>query len=158
MSCVPACQHGLRANVLTCQRGLHANVSPCQRAKSVPIPYFYVTTCQRAIKRVKVSTWRSNVPKGMPIFQTFLLRNAKGSFYTLLLYKKLYVYVYVSYIKVVLYFISILHVILRKVCGIYAFWKFFALWLKKQRPGFYMLQVTSAFLEFYTVIKHGWNN
>ena len=31
------------------------------------------------------------MPKGWPIFQIFLLRNAKGNFYTLLLYKKFYI-------------------------------------------------------------------
>ena len=57
VSCVPACQRGLRANMLGCQRGLranvlachcglHTNVLACQRAKSVPTSHFYVPTCQ----------------------------------------------------------------------------------------------------------------
>ena len=72
--------------------------------------------------RANVSFWCANVPKGMSNFQTFFSRNAKGNFYTLLLYKKfyiildiivthmiiyIYIYIYISYIKFVLYFISI---------------------------------------------------
>ena len=56
------------------------------------------------------------MPKGMQIFQTFLLRNDKGNFYTLL-YKKLYIIldiIVLHYAKIVLRFISILHVILMK--------------------------------------------
>ena len=40
----------------------------------------YQTACQFSI-------WCANVPKGVQIFQTFILQNAKGNFYTLLLYK-----------------------------------------------------------------------
>ena len=114
MPCVPACQRGLRANVLACQRGLRANVPACQGAKSVPSSHFHVPTChkawqcfnlacQRAKRRANFSTRRANVPKSMPIFQTFLLRNAKGNFYTLLLYKKFYiVYTYTYHVCVYL--------------------------------------------------------
>ena len=115
--CVPACHRGLHANVLAYQHGLRANVLACQRAKSVPTSYFYVPTClranepkacqlliftcQRVIQRAIVLFQRANVPNGVPIFQldvptcqffqTFLLRSAKGNFYTLLLHKKLYI-------------------------------------------------------------------
>ena len=41
--CVPACERGLRANVLVCQLGLRANVPACQRAESVPSSHFF--TC-----------------------------------------------------------------------------------------------------------------
>ena len=106
--CVPACQRGRHANVLACQRGLHANAPiACQ---------LLVFTCQRAITRANFSTWRANVLKSVPIFQAFLLLNTKGNFYTLLLYKKFYIIldiilihilcVYVSFIKIVLDFIS----------------------------------------------------
>ena len=44
--------------------------------------------CQRAKRRANFSTWRVNKPKTVPVFQTFLLRNAKGNFYTLLIHKK----------------------------------------------------------------------
>ena len=104
-ACVPAsstCQHA-------CQRGSRANVPKvCQ---------FLIFTCQ-------FSTWRANMPKSVPIFNTFLLQNAKGNFYTLLLYKKIYfilniivihiICIYISYIKTELYFISILHVIIKE--------------------------------------------
>ena len=107
--CVPACQRGLRTKVLACQRGLRANVPKayqfliftCQRASeraNVPynVPVFQLNVpkcqkayqcfnlaCQRAKRRVSVSTWGANVPKGVPIFQTFFLRNAKGNLYSL---------------------------------------------------------------------------
>ena len=42
-------------------------------------------------KRANFSFLRANVPYGVPMFQTFFLRNAKGNFYTLLLYKKFYI-------------------------------------------------------------------
>ena len=86
-ACVPKwsmCQRGLHANVLACQRGLCANVP-----KACQLIFF---TCQRANKCDHVP---SGVPKGMlkgmAIFQTFLLRNAKENFYTLLLYKKFHI-------------------------------------------------------------------
>ena len=79
-----ACERGLRGNVLVCQRCLRANVPACQRANisflrtNVPIN---MPACLR----------RANVPNVVPIFQTFLLRNAKENFYTLLLYKIFYI-------------------------------------------------------------------
>ena len=88
----------------TCQRAKrvpisHFYVSTCQRAKSTPIIQLGVPTCQRC---ANFSTWRANVPNGVqffisayqravPVFRTFLFRNAKGNFYTLLLYKKFYI-------------------------------------------------------------------
>ena len=76
--CMPACQRGLRANVLACQRGLRAKFSSLRAI---------VPTCHKA---GQCSTWRANVPKSMPIFQTFFLRNAKGNLH-ILLYKKFYI-------------------------------------------------------------------
>ena len=104
---VPACQNGLRSSMLACHRGLRTTVLTCQRAKSVPASHFYVPinvptcqffnlacqhakacqyfnlACQRVEWRANFSTWRANVPKGVPIFQTFLLRNAKWNFYSI---------------------------------------------------------------------------
>ena len=122
---VLACQRGLRANVLACQRGLRANVPACQRAKfsylRVNVPKNVPTchkacqcfnlACQRANRCASFSTWRANVPKSVPIFQTFLLRNAKGNFYTLL-YKKSYII-----LDIILIIILVLY---------YTFWNFFA--------------------------------
>ena len=80
--------------IFTCQRvNKRANVPKvcklfdlaCQRAKSLTTFQLGVqTTCQ-------FSFCCANVPKGMPNFQTFFLRNVKGNFYTLLLYKKFYI-------------------------------------------------------------------
>ena len=59
----------------------------CQRAKSVPASHFYFPTCHTVIVlswRANFSTWRTNVPKAVPIFQLLVLPNAKESFYTLL--------------------------------------------------------------------------
>ena len=86
----------------TCQRACAPAWFTCQRAKNMPASHFYVPTChtacqcfnlacQRAKWRANFSTWRVNVPKSVPVFQTFLLRNAKWNFYTLLLYEKFYI-------------------------------------------------------------------
>ena len=127
MPCVTACQRGLRANVLACQCGSRANVLACQRGLSANVPkacqvliftckraknvptyhkacQCFNLACQHAKRRANFSTWHANVPKSVPIFQTFLLRNAKANFYTLLLHKNFYNIldiiscVYVSYI------------------------------------------------------------
>ena len=99
--------------------------------------------CQCAKKRAKclrcanISTWRDNVRKVVP-FQTVLLQNAKGNFHTLLLYEKFYILldiiaihtVCISYIKIMLYFISILHAVLK--CVEFFFLKLFYSSVKKQ--------------------------
>ena len=108
---VLACQRGLRANLLACQRGLRVNVPAYQRAKGEPTSHFYVPTCQKtyqcfnlacqhAKRCANFSTWRAIVPKSVPIFQTFLLRNAKGNFYTLLSYKKFYIILNITLIHI----------------------------------------------------------
>ena len=113
-----------------------------------------VPTCQMACQ---FPFWHANVPKGVPIFQTFFLQNAKGNFYNLLLHEKVYIIldiivmhmiVYVSYIKTALYFISILHVILKKSVE---FSKLFCSLDENEntkRPGFYTLLVTRVFSNF----------
>ena len=91
---VPACQRGLRASVVyvpTWQKRanfsfLRANVLTCHTACQC-----FSLACQRAKTRADFSTWRANLPKGVPIFQAFLLGNAKWNFYTLLLYRKFYI-------------------------------------------------------------------
>ena len=129
--------------------------------------------CQRARSVLIFLTWHANVPNGVPIFyfdmpscqkacQFFeftkfkLLRNAKGNFYTLLLYEKFYIiytwycsYTYVLHMKIALYFISILNVILNKSVQNFCFLKLFCSLFKNQnteRPGFYMFLVTRVFL------------
>ena len=176
MPCVPACQRGLRANVLACLRGLLTNVPACQCAKSVSTSYFKVslsqptnnvltchTACQCAKWRVKFWIWRTNVPKGVPIFQTFLLRNAKGNFYTLSLYKKLYILldiIVVHKIRIILNFYTSCHI--TEACVkffffiimIILFFLFFYLFCSLvrneniKRPGFYTLQVIRVFSNF----------
>ena len=113
----------------------------CQHDKSLSTSHFYVPSCQRTIRHVNVQTagqffnWAcqrvkrcANEPKGKPISQTFLIRNANGNFYTSLSEKFciivdiiVYIYLYVSYIKIVLYFISILYVILKKSVWSFSF-------------------------------------
>ena len=55
--------------------------STCQRSNVANTCQLVIFTCQHANKSVKCA----------PIFQTFLLQNAKGNFYTLSLYKKYYI-------------------------------------------------------------------
>ena len=95
--------------------GIHLSKCQCSRMVYVPeclcISVVYVPRCLRANEPkvcfsflarhrankhanepcASVLTQRANVRNGVTIFQTFLLRNAKGNFYTLSLFKKLYI-------------------------------------------------------------------
>ena len=143
----------LRASVSTWSTYQRAGVLAwftCQRA--------YVSTCQ---KRDKFSYLRVNVPKGLPICQTFLLRNVKGNFY-ILLYEKFYILLdiivinitctcIVNKICVMLYFYTSCHI--KEKCVEFFFFiifVFFALQseIKIKRPGFYTLQVTRVSSNF----------
>ena len=114
---------GLRANVLECQRAnpsflrtsMPMNVSTCYRACQC-----FNLVCQHAKRYANFSTWYLNVPKGMPIFRKFFFRNVKGNFYTIVIH----VICMQSYIKIVLYVISILMLYQRKVCGFFFFFAF----------------------------------
>ena len=87
----------------------------------------------------------------MSNFQTFFLRNFKGSFYTLLLHKKFYImldiiviYLYVWYMKIVLYFISIRHLVLKKSVRNFCLLKLCCSLVQNEntkRPGFYTFLV-----------------
>ena len=110
--------HACVPTLSTWQRACVPAWFTCQRVKSVPSSHFYVPTChkarqcfnlacQRAKRRATFSIWHVNVPNGVPLFQTFLLRNAKKIcilyYYmknsTLYLISYLYIScVYVSYI------------------------------------------------------------
>ena len=120
------CQRGLRTHVpnacqlliLMCQ---HAN-----KCANVPkVCQLFNLVCQCAKRHASFLSWHANVLKGMPNFQTFLLWNAKGN---------------VLGIKIVLCFISILHVILKKSVQNFCFLKLFCSLIKNEntkRPGFY---------------------
>ena len=104
----------MRANVvyvLACQRSLLANVT-CLRANVPKACQLLIFTCkrvnkranmacQRAKRRANFSTWCANLPKGVQIFQTLLLRNAKGNFYTLLLYEEFYIIHHIIVIHII---------------------------------------------------------
>ena len=128
----------------TCPRAIMSiNVPTCQRCANystwranIPMACQFLNLgCQRAKWRGNFLFRRGNVLKYVLDFQTFLLRNAKGNFYTLLLYKKFYIIldiividminIYEWYIKIVLYFISILHVILKKNVRNFCFFETF---------------------------------
>ena len=80
----------LRASIVYVPMCLHANVP-----KSMPTCHkacqCFNLAYQEAKQHANFSAWLANVPKSMPIFQTFLLQNAKGNFYTVLLYKKFFI-------------------------------------------------------------------
>ena len=65
----------------TCQRACVKVWFTCLRDKVPKACQLLISTCQHTNKRAKV-------PCGVPIFQTFLLRNAKRNFYTLLFCRK----------------------------------------------------------------------
>ena len=73
----------------TCQCSLHTNVAACPQIKSVPTSHFSLQMYQktRSVPNGVPMFQCSNVRKSVLIFQTFLLRNAKGNFCYLLLYK-----------------------------------------------------------------------
>ena len=99
-------------------------------------------TCQcfnLACKRANSWTWRANVPESIPIFPTCFLRNAKGNFYALLLYKK-FIILDIILIRImcmcivhknctILHFYTF-HVILKKIVWNFGFLKLFALYLE----------------------------
>ena len=117
----------------------------------------YVPTCQKrakfsylcanSIRRANVSTWRVSVPNGVPIFQTFLLRNAKGNFYTLLLYKKFCIILDIIIIHIHIMCLCVVNV----NCVILYLLKHFCSVDRNgniKRPGFFTLQVTRVFSNF----------
>ena len=67
--------------------------STCQRSNVANTCQLVIFTCQHANKSVKCA----------PIFQTFLLQNAKGNFYTLSLYKKYYIILDIIVIHMFMY-------------------------------------------------------
>ena len=96
-ACVPAWFMCPRACVPTCQ-------------KSVNFSFLRSITCH---KSTNVLTWHANFSNGMRRKISEFYHYVKNS--TSYLISLLYIsYVYVSYIKIVLYFISILHVVLKK--------------------------------------------
>ena len=121
---------------------------------------FFNLACQRAKQRANFSTWRANVPKRVPIFQTFLLPNAKGNLYTLLLYKKFYIILDIKLISIlcicivhknciILHFYTSCH-IKEKCVEFLLFETFYSLVGNEniKRHGFYTLQVTRVFSNF----------
>ena len=81
---LPTCLCASMVYVPMCLRARVVYVLACLCA-NVPKRYqLLIFMYQHTIQRVNVST-------GVPIFQTFLLQNVKGNFYTLLLYKKFYI-------------------------------------------------------------------
>ena len=80
----------------------------------------FIFRCQCATRHANFSTWWANVPKSIPIFQTFLLWNAKGNFYTLLLYKTFYIILDIILIHIIC--IWILHTNCTILCFLKLFW------------------------------------
>ena len=95
---VPTCQN--RVNFSFLHAYVTINVPTCYTACEC-----FNSACKRANGRVSFSTWRANVPKGMPVFQTFLSRDAKGNFYTLSLYKKLQILIDVIVMNIICIYI-----------------------------------------------------
>ena len=136
---LPACQK--HANFSFLLVNVPKNVLTCQTACQC-----FNLVYQRAKRRASFSTWRSIVPKSVPIFQTFLLRNvkeiSKGNFYTLLLYKKFYIMLDIILIHIMCICIVYIN------CIILYIWKLFCSLDRNgniKRPGFYTLQVTRVF-------------
>ena len=92
--CQIVCHTCCRASVIygpTFLRGSMIYVTMCLRAKVLKVCQLHIFTYQRTKPQVNVLTWRANVLNSVPIFFTFLLRNAKWKCYTLLLYRIFYI-------------------------------------------------------------------
>ena len=152
---MPACQLGWCASVLACQHGLCVNVSVCQLAKSVPTFHFYVPTCHTACQCFNLerpcAKWHANFSTWMPTYQNTCQVFKDYS------YEMLREYLYLIIIQKILHFIWY-----HSFTYIYIFYKFFlscALvrnW-NIERPCFYTLQVTRAFLSEYCDFYELWS-
>ena len=146
----------MRATVVTWQRKVPASVSMCQKRTN-----FSFLRAKRAIRRANFLTWRAHIPKSMPIFQIFLLGNAKGNFYTLLLHEKFYFILDIIYIQIMCIcmvhenfirfhlYTSWYH--LQEICMEFLLFETFLLFSYKwkyKNPGFYTVQVTKVFSDF----------
>ena len=143
-ACVPVWFRCQRDCVPTCQKC--ANLSFLRANVSINVP--------TAIRHANFSTWPINLPKGKPIFQTFVLQKAKENFYTLLSYKKLYIKLDITVLPticlcivhkhcIILYFYASCY-LKKKVCGIFILYYFlpFCSIVKNKnikRPGYYTL-------------------
>ena len=144
-ACVPTwstCQRGLRANVPMCQKrtyvpkACHLLIFTCQCANvwaSLPND---VRTCQKTCQFSKHFSYE--MLREISIFY-FWIKNP-----ALYLISYLYICVYVSHIEIVLYFISVLHAILKKSVWNFCFLKLFCSLVF----CFYTLQTTSVFSNF----------
>ena len=120
-------------------------------------------TCQHAITRANVSTWCAKVPNRVPIIelgvspcQSAFSKHSSLRYYYIknsIIYVILQLcisYVYVLYIKIALYFISILHFILKRNAEFFFFIIFFSLVRNenRKRPAFHTLQISRVFSNF----------
>ena len=93
VSCVPAGHRGLRTILSAYQLLIFIRQRAYKRAKlPYGVPMFYLAY-QRAKRCAIFSSWRVNVPKSVPMFQTFLLRNGKGNLYALFYIKNSILYI-----------------------------------------------------------------
>ena len=162
---VPTCFPYMSA-WFTCQLACVLEWFMCQCA-CMPTFHFYVSTCQWtcqcAKRHASVSTGRTNLPKGVTIFQTFLLRNAERNFYALLLYKKFLIILDTIVMQIIcicavhkncIMLTSILPVVSKSVeffhffYFIFLFFMFSSFVKNIKVLGFYTLQVTMVFSNF----------
>ena len=141
----------LRASVVyvsTFLRDIVVYVTTCQVRSNFSFLRTNVTNVPSAIRHANVSTWRANVPilelgvptcqKAYQFFKRFL-RNAKGNFYALLLYKK---FIILDVILIRIMCMCIVH----KNCTILHFYTFHAI-LKKIVRNFCFLKLFALYLE-----------
>ena len=139
--CVPTCLRASIVYVPTCLRHKRPNFSIlCASVLINVLTCHNVCQCfklkrQCAKRHANFPTWCAKMSKGVRIFQTFLLQNAKGNFYTLLLYKKFYI----------MFDIIVIHVcicILHKNCIILYFYT--SCHIKKSVWNFFFLNLVSS--------------
>ena len=165
VSCVPTWSTCQRANVPNVPNTYQLLIFTCQCANVPKVCQLFNLACQ-CQKTCQFFILACHRAKRRANFSNILLTKcAKGNFHTLLLYKKFYIILAiivihmmcnVSHIKIVLYFISILHVILKKRVRNFCFLKLFCSSVKNQntkKTGFYTLLVARIFLKSLS-----WNN
>ena len=154
---VPTCLRASVVDVLSCLRvNVPINANFSLRA-TLPINVLMFHTacqwsnvaCQRAKRRASFSNWLSSIPKNARVFQTLLLRNAKGNFYILyfIIIKKKSICIFIIHKHcIILHSYTSCHN--KQKCVEFLFFIIFSRNENIKRPGFYTLQVTRVLSNF----------
>ena len=129
----------------TCLSASAVYMPTCLHANTPKAYQLLIFICQHSNKH-------ANIPSGIPMFQLDVSTCQKHANFSKIYFKHAHIiYIYVLYIKILLHFISKLHVTLKKrVCN-FSFLIFFLFYSFEniKRSGFYILQITTVLWNFY---------